>query len=512
MTKYFKLPQHEALYNDPRLPEPKAIWNFMFFLAEIPRGSGNCKEIARRLQELGQQWGYESFIDTIGNVIIRKPASPGLENKSMVTLQAHMDIVAVGEDGLDHNFEKDPVICRIAESNFPKHSKNSLFATGTSLGADDGIGCAMMLHILEDKTLKHGPLECVFTYDEETTMEGAVKMVPGTLKGKYLINIDSEEDFRITIGCAGGFEQIMTFDVERENTEGFGSMFEIKGLQGGHSGVEIHEGRANAVKLLARLVHEASLAADMPEPVLMGFEGGTKRNVIPSVARCRVLIPDDKRAKFTEAVNKEFKQIKHEWKTIEPDLTLNFMIPEAAEKVSALTKASSRKFLDLLLALPHGVLRYSPDVAGLVETSINMAIVHVCGRCVGEKARIELFPRSSVNEFMPHIHQQLKAFARLAGAELTPMENAFPGWEPNPSSPLLATAKECYKKVYGKEAEIYAIHAGLECGVLQEKHPGLQSISVGPYLKNVHSPKEELMLDTVPGINKLIIAILEAIE
>ncbi|KAK2958775.1 aminoacyl-histidine dipeptidase [Blattamonas nauphoetae] len=511
MANLFSLSQHQTLINDERLPEPKAFWKYMFFLAETPRGSGNCTQIAQKILDLGKGWGYESIQDKVGNVIIRKPASAGLENRPMTALQGHMDLVAVGIEGLKHDFEKDPVICRIDESTEQEHSKFSLFASGTSLGADDGAGVAIMLAILEDKTLKHGPLECVFTVDEETTMVGASDMAPGTLKSKYLINIDSEEDWIITIGCAGGFEQSISIPVTRAKTEGVRVEIELKGMEGGHSGVEIHTGRGNANKILGRLVHEALIMAEIDTPILEAFCGGEKRNVIPNKCKCKVIVPAAKKDKFLESVNKKIEQIKREWKTIEPNMTFIINAGAAPESLEAFSAESSRRFLDGIIISPHGVQRMSPDVAGLVETSTNFWHAKLCPKCP-EEALLEYFPRSSDNDFMPFMNQEYKALARSLGGKASDAGFPIPGWLPDTTNPLLLLAKKAYTELRGKEPEISAIHAGLECGMFQATHPGIKCISVGPYLKNVHSPKEELFIDTVKPIFDLILKILAEIE
>jgi dipeptidase D len=370
----------------------------------------------------------------------------------------------------------------------------------------------MIFAILADKSLKHGPIEGLFTSDEETTMYGASNLKPGFLKSPYLINVDSEESWRITIGCAGGFEDVIELPLTKAKIDGVPMRIELKGLLGGHSGVEIHEERGNALKLLAQLVHQTIRNINAEDKCgLQYFVGGDKRNVIPPAARCSVVVPKEFFDAFKVELKKQQDILRAGWKTKEKGMTFVEIIGEPGTHVSY-DLASSRKFLDVVMIAPHGIIRNSPDVDDLVESSLNFAKVVLCDLEECYKARFEFFPRSSDNDYMPVIHEQLRGLARLIGGTITDMPGIFPGWLPDTTNPLLHKAKEVYKELNGKEPEIYAVHAGLECGMFQNSHPGLKCISVGPYMINVHSPQETLFVDTVPGSYKLIATILEKLK
>eukprot|EP00770_Monocercomonoides_exilis_P006153 MONOS_6123.1-p1 / transcript=MONOS_6123.1 / gene=MONOS_6123 / organism=Monocercomonoides_exilis_PA203 / gene_product=aminoacyl-histidine dipeptidase / transcript_product=aminoacyl-histidine dipeptidase / location=Mono_scaffold00188:90245-91843(-) / protein_length=512 / sequence_SO=supercontig / SO=protein_coding / is_pseudo=false len=512
MSSHLTTAAAQSVLADGRLPEPKAIWDYFLAMVETPRGSGFPDLPREKIIGFGKELGLETERDEAGNVIIRKPATPGYESRPSVCLQAHYDMVTVAAEGLTFDFTKQPLVPRIVESPDKAFGQYALMATDTSLGADNGIGCGIVLAILADKTLKHGPIEGLFTTDEETTMYGATNIKKGFIKSPYLINVDSEEDWRITIGCAGGFEDELTLPLKKDNIEGAAIRIELKGLQGGHSGVEIHKGRANALKLLGQLIHQTTLHCNLEGKFgLQYFVGGDKRNVIPPNARCGIVVPAASKAEFMTELKKQEELLKQEWKTIEKDM--KFIETEGAiDKHVSYDYESTRKFLDVVLIAPHGVMRMSPDVEGLVETSINFCKAVLCDKPECHAARFEFFPRSSDNDYMPVVHEQLKALARTVGANITDMPNIFPGWLPDTANPLLTLSVETYKEIHGKEPEIYAIHAGLECGMFQASHPGLKCISVGPYMVDVHSPKETLFIDTVPGSYKLLTTVLEKIH
>jgi dipeptidase D len=370
----------------------------------------------------------------------------------------------------------------------------------------------MVLAILADKTLKHGPLEGLFTTDEETTMEGASKIRPGFIHSPYLINVDSEESWRICIGCAGGFEAEMFIPLAKTEAEGWSIRVELKGGVGGHSGIEIDKGHANVVKALGQVINESLHHAAIPEVFLQYYVGGDKRNVIPPAARCAVVVPGDKKDAFLAELHKQEAILKDEWKSIEPGLEFIETIKPDMKKHVTFDAACSRRFLDAVLIVPHGVIRMSPDVPGLVETSVNVYRAFLCDMCAMTEAPIGFFARSSDNGYMPIFHRQLAALARAIGARITEPQAFFPGWLPDTTNPLLTVAKQCYQQLNGKPAEIYAIHAGLECGMFQTANPHLKCISVGPFMLGVHSPMERLYISTVMPIYQLIVRILEVLD
>lgn len=501
MAQLFKHAHHQPVFES--LPGPKAVWNHLLWLVETPRGSGDCKAVTEKLIALGKQWGLDVSQDKIGNVLIRKPAHPGFEHVPSVCVQSHVDMVCVHDGKTSVNFKADPLRARVTEHK----GRQVLMATGTSLGADNGIGVAFGLALLEDKSLKHGPLECLFTIDEETTMVGASEIEPGWLKSKILINADSEEDDCLCIGCAGGFESTIQVPLTWVETKGARIEVDLHGGLGGHSGVEIHLGRACFNKVLARILVQAW--KNIPGYFrLASYQGGEKRNVICSKTTAVIVVPQDQVAACLKEIEAQYEVVRAEWKTLEKDMALaTKVLPESTGP--AMDGASTERFLQQLLVGPHGVLRWSPDVPGLVESSINLAIVRASPeRPIGE---ISFFARSSSNSQMPHIYDCLVAQGKSAGCTVTPSEGNFPGWLPNPESPLLGIAKRAFAEVHKKEAKIYAIHAGLECGMFQAKYPGMDCISLGPLLTDVHSPAEKLFIDTVGPTFEVLTRILEHI-
>lgn len=512
----FHTEESKKVFEDPRLPEPKSVWNYFLALIEVPRGSGHSDLIIPKLLEWGKGLGLETFTDEARNVVIKKPASPGYEKYPVVALQAHYDMVAVKRDEVVHDFKTDPLKPQINPSPNEKYGKYVLRATGTSLGADDGIGVAIILSIFADKTLKHGPLEALFTRDEETTMEGSLGVKPGLLKAKYLINVDSEESWRICIGCAGGFITDFTLPLTKSNVNGILNTITIGGLRGGHSGVEIHEGRANALKLLQQVIQEAAVAVQAQDNLaLQTFLGGDKRNVIPHNATASVVIPTNKNTAFLGAFANVVVKLKKEWKTVEPDLNISIKSDDSPASHAVYDTASSVKFLDTVNVVPHGIIRFSPDVVGLVETSINLSKVSLnagAGDIVAPLAVFEFLGRSSDDDQLPTLYDKLGAIARLVSGTILPYHKITDGWLPDTSTHLLAVSKQAYKDIVGVDAEIYAVHAGLECGILQKSHPTLKCISVGPYLTNVHSPDETVYVDTVGLTYSLILKTLANLD
>lgn len=463
--------------------EPQDLWKHFDALLAIPRPSKQEERARRYVLELAQRRGFRHREDATGNLVVEKPASPGKEGAPVVVLQGHLDMVTEKNSGTVHDFERDPII--------PRRDGEWLKATGTTLGADNGIGAAALLAVMEADDLVHGPLELLFTVDEETGLTGVLALDPEAiaLRGRLLLNLDSEEEGKVTVGCAGGAASRMDLPLGTAPApEGTVALdVKLSGLQGGHSGVEIHLQRGNAVKLLARTL----LATVQQTPFhLAAFQGGNKHNAIPREATARVAVPAGGREAFTTAAEREAAAIRDEIRTVDPGLTIEITEAESPDRVW--TSEATRKVLDLLNALPHGVQVMSNDIPGLVETSLNLATVAASN---GDLSILTSL-RSSVASAMRDSKRRLRAFAELAGAEVTETEG-YPGWKPNLDSPLLATFRKVHERVAGGDPKLEAVHAGLECAVLGHKFPGMDMISFGPIIKGAHSPDERVKIDSV---------------
>jgi len=430
---------------------------------------------------VAKKLGHEVMRDDVGNVIVRKKAT-AYENAPMVTLQAHLDMVCEKNRDVEHDFEKDPIDVYV--------DGDMVKARGTTLGADNGIGVAACLAIMEDKDIKHGPLEFLFTIDEETGMTGAFGLKEGVLKGKMLINVDTEEFGAVYIGCAGGGNSTLTLPIKYEKVEGKGMEITIRGLKGGHSGTEIHEGRANSIKLMARLLYNTDAKVG-------SIEGGDKFNAIPREATAKI-IPSNKDDALKKV--KEFEKIfKNEYSVSDPGVTI---ATKDCNIERIFDSASQKKVLELLMGLPHGVLAMDQQVKGLVETSTNLARVRS-----SDKLEIMMSSRSSVNSALEATMQSIRAIGELAGAKVEE-GSMYPGWKPNLNSKLLKIAVESYKELYGKEPEIKAIHAGLETGVIGGKYD-MDMISIGPQIEHPHSPDEVVYISSVQKFWDYLLKILE---
>ncbi|MGZ5479696.1 MAG: aminoacyl-histidine dipeptidase, partial [Candidatus Aminicenantales bacterium] len=394
-----------------------------------------------------------------------------------------------------HDFSKDPIQ--------PEIKGDWVYAQGTTLGADNGIGLASALAVMEDKTLVHGPLEFLFTVDEETGLTGANKIQKGFLKGKMLLNLDSEDEGIFTIGCAGGADSTLVLPLARKKAASKNLYkLHVHGLRGGHSGIDINQGRGNAIKLLARALDRAQATAKFE---VVSIEGGSKHNAIPREAVAVLACPPVQVRSLTTAITKAFDKIKIEYKAVEPGLT--FTMGAAAGKDFALTQDCQHTLIDFLMTIPHGVIAMHPEIAGLVETSTNLAIVKT-----GKKEFTVLCStRSSVASALEATRDVIKSVCALAGAKAE-FDNGYPGWMPNLDSPLLKKLKELYVKTFGKGAEVVAIHAGLECGIIGEKFPGMDMISFGPTMKNPHSPEEHVHIGSVEKFWKFLTAVLDGLS
>jgi dipeptidase D len=416
-----------------------------------------------------------------------------MEKSPGVILQGHLDMVCEKNSDVEHDFSQDPIQTEIVD--------DWVKAKGTTLGADNGIGNAAGLAIMEDHTLKHAPLEFLFTVEEETGLTGATQIKPDFLKGTRLLNLDSEDEGEFTIGCAGGADSLISLPLSLESSEEDEEQkIKLSGLQGGHSGVDINLGRGNAIKLLARLLWEAGKEVPFR---LGGIEGGNLRNAIPREAWATVKTKPGQARDLTEALEKAFDSIKKEFKVVDPDSHIQI---EKAEKASSavLTPDSQKKLIDFLFTMPHGVVAWHPEMQGLVETSTNLAVI----RTTGNKAEIVCSTRSSAASALEGTRNSLAALSELAGADIV-LEEGYPGWKPNLQSELLEKLKDVYKKLFNKEPHIAAIHAGLECGIIGEKYPGMDMISFGPTIKFPHSPSEKVHIPSVENFWKFLVVLLE---
>lgn len=460
---------------------PERVWKHFYSLTQIPRPSKKEEKVIEFMKNFGESLGLETIVDHIGNVIIRKPASPGMENRKGVVLQGHLDMVPQKNSDKVHDFEKDPIETMI-DGEWVK-------ANGTTLGADNGMGCAVAMAVLEDKSLVHGPIEALFTIDEETGMTGANYLKPGLLKGDILLNLDSEDEGELYVGCAGGVDVNVTMNYpEVDMPKGFVAYkLSVTGLKGGHSGMDINIGRANSNKILFRFLTYATHFYDLR---IAEINGGSLRNAIPRESFAIVAISEKEASKFEGEVAKFEKIFKQEFSKSEPDLQMKVEKTNAPAKIMA--NDEMHKICKAVYACPHGVQRMSDAMPGLVETSNNLAIV----KCINGKFAVHCLVRSSVDTAKEGVMYKIGGLFNLIGAEVA-YEGAYPGWKPNMDSPILKTMLKTYEKLYNKTPEIKAIHAGLECGILGAAYPNWDMISFGPTIRYPHSPDERILISSV---------------
>ncbi len=462
--------------------EPNNLWKHFAEFLKIPHCSGNEKALGDYIIAFAESKGLEWKRDDVGNVVISKPGSAGHENAEGVILQGHLDMVCEKNSDVAHDFSKDP-ISAVMEGEW-------IHAEGTTLGADNGVGACAALAIIEDDSLVHPPIECLFTVDEETGLTGATKIQPGFLKGKKLLNLDSEDEGEFTIGCAGGADTLVSLPLQKENTDS-GEIYNVKlsGFRGGHSGIDINQGRANAIKLLARILWQVS-REDVPFR-LVSIEGGNLRNAIPREAWASVILAPSDKDRFSKMSEEAFQRIREEYAAIEKEAA--FSIEKLSEpSTTALTQDSQNKLINVLFTLPHGVISMHPEMEGLVETSTNLAVI----RTHDTNAEIVCSTRSSVASALQATRDTLVAVSSLVDADVV-LEDGYPGWTPNLQSPLLQTMKDIYKKTFHTDAHVAAVHAGLECGIIGEKFPGMDMISFGPTIEHPHSPDERVHVGSV---------------
>lgn len=476
---------------------PQAIWKYFAQICSIPHPSGHTAMIADYLMEAGKALGLETYRDKADNVIIRKPATPGMENRTTVILQAHYDMVPQANKATNHNFETDPIL--------PRVDGDWVLATDTTLGADNGIGMAAILAVLESKDVVHGPIEALFTRDEETGMYGAKDIEHGILKGKILLNTDSETDGELYMSCAGGLDIEATFRYQEKETAQLADCVAFKvtlgGLLGGHSGIDINLGRLNANKAMFRFL---KIAVGCHSARLASYTGGTLRNAIPREAEAVVVIPQVRAKKFLAFVEDFKRTIQHEYGFIENGIVFGAAETDMPQKL--MPEPAQDDLINAIVACHNGVYRMIPDAPEVVETSSNLSIVTANDGV----AEVKILARSSSETQKYTLASELESTFSLAGAKVI-FDGAYPGWEPNLQSAILNTMRPLYPQVLGREAEVKMMHAGLECGIIGSAYPGLDMISFGPTIKHPHSPEEKVNIPSVENFWKILCATLENI-
>ncbi|MBK9098903.1 MAG: aminoacyl-histidine dipeptidase [bacterium] len=475
--------------------EPKLVWHHFEEICKYPRPSKKEEKIAEYVLSVGNRLGLQTEKDKFGNILIRKPATPGKENLMTVALQGHIDMVCESNRGVEHDFDNDPIQ--------PYIDGDWVKAKGTTLGADNGIGVAAALAVLESKDIQHGPLEALFTLDEETGLTGASSLKKGWMKADILINMDSEELGTIFIGCSGGKNTAAKIKAKWEKAPKNYSSFELKvaGLKGGHSGLEIHVGRGNAVKILNRLIFEYSAENTLK---LASINGGNKHNAIPREAFAVVAVPKKDEKSLKKFVSKFNDKVKAEFAAVDADLHVDAEKHAMPEKF--MDDKTQKRLVNAIYAIPHGVVKMSNDIPGLVETSNNLAVVET----VGKHINFVTSQRSSVASENVDITNMVTSIFVLAGAEIS-YGDGYPGWKPDINSDILKVFKSTFNQMYGKEPHVTAIHAGLECGIIGEKYPEMDMISFGPTMFGVHSPDEKLQISTVPEFYNQLVNVLKNI-
>lgn len=464
--------------------QPASVWRYFGEIMNIPRPSKHEEKISAYLQEFGKSHGLETLSDELGNVLIRKPAYKGYENAAKVCLQAHMDMVCEKNSTKQFDFLNDPIQ--------PVLDGEWLTADGTTLGADDGIGVAAILAILDDPTIEHGPLEALFTVDEETGLTGADGLSTEWLQSDILLNFDDEDEGEFCIGCAGGIDTTVAIDYTKvpveDDTQAF--MIKVSGLKGGHSGDDINKGLGCANKMLNRILWRATFGKRPMGLRLASIDGGNLRNAIAREAEAIVTIPAQHEAEFRQLVSEMAEAIRFEFRTTEP--TLQISLNTAAMPQSLIDEQTQNNLLNALYACAHGVLAMSREVPNFVETSTNLASVKMDDKQI----HIATSQRSSVESAKFAAAEKIEATFRMIGAHIS-HGDGYPGWTPNPESRVLHTAVEVYKRLFHHDPVVRAIHAGLECGLIGEKYPKMDMISYGPTLRGVHSPDERIEIKTV---------------
>jgi len=473
--------------------EPKLVWQSFEELTKIPRPSKKEEKVLEFLKNWAKKNNLQFKQDEAGNLVIKKPATKGMENRIPVALQGHVDMVCEKNSDVEFDFDNDPIQAYV-DGDFVK-------AKGTTLGADNGIGVAMGMAVMLSDNVAHPSLELLLTVDEETGLTGANRLATDMLDAKILMNIDSEEEDAFTIGCAGGVNTIgkYLYVADKVPDESATYKISVKGLMGGHSGINIHEGRGNAIALLTRIVWKL---VNKMNARIVSIDAPGKHNAIPREAFAVVMIKNAALKDFKNYVDECIERMGREYKTKEPDLKIEYKEVEKPSRVMEINAA--KKFINSLLVIPHGVFRMSPDIPGLVQTSTNLAVVITSEK----EITVLTSQRSSLESEKQHLANKVRASMELGGAEVE-SSDGYPSWEPNVNSQILHVSEEVYKKVFGKAPQIVAIHAGLECGLVGEKYPGMDMISFGPNLFDVHTPSEKVQISSVQKIWNFLIELLK---
>ncbi len=460
---------------------PKNVWKNFYKLTQIPRPSKKEAKVIDFIKEFGKNLGLETIVDQVGNVIIRKPASNTMNNKKGVIFQAHLDMVPQKNSDKVHDFEKDPIET-IIDGEWVRANK-------TTLGADNGIGAAAIMSVLESKDIEHGPIEALFTIDEETGMTGAFALKPGILQGDIFINTDSEDEGELYIGCAGGVDANICFTYTKEKvTNGYVAyQIDVKGLRGGHSGLDIDLGRANSNLILTRLLWRSTFKFNTR---LASINGGDLRNAIPREATAVLVVPEKNEQGFLEFMNGHVSILKTEYQKIDPEM--NITTKKVSTPGTVIDEVTQNRLISAIYTCPNGVIRMSSEVEGLVETSSNLAIV----KTDEKEIIIQCLLRSSLDSAKDDLMARIKALFEMVSANVR-FDGNYPGWNPNPDSLILKTMQASYKKKFNKVPQVKAIHAGLECGIIGGIYPNLDMISFGPTIRFPHSPDEKVNIESV---------------
>jgi len=467
-------------------------------ITKIPRCSKHEEKIAAWLMDWAREHGFEVKSDQVGNVAIKVPASPGYEKAPAVVLQGHMDMVCEKTPDSDHDFTRDPIKL--------VYDGDWLTADKTTLGADNGIGIAMAMTVATAKDISHPPLELLFTVDEETGLTGANALEPGFVDGKILINLDSEDEGVFTVGCAGGMNTYSSIPMNFESVPAGYQQFKIAagGMKGGHSGIDIAMEKANAIKILARTLFQLRKEVDVR---VADIEGGRAHNAIPRDCESIVFLPQSDWEKAQKIVAEAEKTFKYEFKNTDPDLTVTITKNSDGDYKKVMTSDDTGRLVDFIFALPHGVDAMSTDIENLVETSNNLANIKVEDGTV----KVLTSQRSSIVSRLEALSARIESVARLAGGEAH-SGDGYPPWPPNMESALLDKSVKLYEKMYGKKPVVEVIHAGLECGIIGDKNPGMDMISIGPDLKNPHSPDEKINIPAIGKVWDFLVELLKEIK
>jgi len=472
--------------------EPKQLWQNFAKLCEIPHPSHHEEKISAFMKKFGEELGLETHADKLGNVIIKKPATAGMENRKKVILQSHLDMVPEKNSDIKHDFTKDPIEAYV-DGDF-------VTAKGTTLGADNGIGVATIMTILQSKDVKHGPLEALFTINEEDGMDGAAAIEPPDLSGEILLNLDTEIEGEINIGCAGGFyiTAKIPYSTEAPPKDTIAYQIIVSGLHGGHSGIDINLGRGSAIKILNQLLWETNNTCDIK---LVKFDGGSAANAIPREAYATIIVPKNNEDKFLKLIGEFSETLKHELVKKDPEIKITASNTQMPEKV--FTKESQENLFKAIYICPNGVFSMSADIPGLTETSTNIGII----KTVDQNVELSTLQRSSSENLKEKIAEMTKIALESTGG-VAKQQGSYPGWQPNTESNILNLAKNIYKKLFNQEVKVTAIHAGLEPALLGKIFPNLDMISIGPTINFPHSPNEKVEIATVNKFWEFLLEIL----